>query len=243
MNQFGFDRRVEALDNGVIPTVPFATHAAANTMITKKPTVGLAGVLAPAIGVMEHSTWRLATEQRHSQRVEDELLRHSMTHRPPNHAPRSQVENDGEIEPSLLGLDVRYIADPNAIDRLGRLHAKAPLQDVAGDRVRVLGIGRHAKSTTNANDHATAFHDAGNAVAANALALAPQYCVNARTTVRFTARCVNDLDLGQQLPIALLTLGGCAVSPRVVSGLRHSEKATHHPYAELVPVAMNAVES
>jgi hypothetical protein len=39
MNQFGFDRRVEAFDNSVVPTIAFATHAAPDAVITEKPSV------------------------------------------------------------------------------------------------------------------------------------------------------------------------------------------------------------
>jgi hypothetical protein len=77
MNQFGFDRCVEAFDNSVVPTIAFATHAAPNTVITEKPSVCSSGVLAPAIGVVQHATRRLTPQERHAQCIEDEIFGHA----------------------------------------------------------------------------------------------------------------------------------------------------------------------
>ena len=107
----------------------------------------------------------------------------------------------------------------------------------------MLGIGGGAKSAANANVDAACFHHAGNAFAANTESFTSQCGVDARTPVRLTAGCVNDSYARQYLLIALLTFGRFAVSPRVVSGLRHVEKATHHRYAKFVPITMDAVKS
>jgi hypothetical protein len=82
-----------------------------------------AGVLTTAIGMMQYAATRLSSKQRHAQRIEDERLLKALAHRPTDDAPRTEVENYGEIEPSFHGIDIRDVRGPHAIlgaDLIGR---------------------------------------------------------------------------------------------------------------------------
>jgi hypothetical protein len=96
-----------------------------------------AGVLTTAIRMMQYAATRLSPNQRHAQCIKYERLLKALAHRPTDDAPRTEVEDYGEIEPSFHGVDIRDVRDPHAIlgaDIIGR---KAPPQKVWRDRMLV----------------------------------------------------------------------------------------------------------
>ena len=62
--QLGFERPEEALDDGVIPTVAPAAHAALDSMLAQHGLILLARVLRPPVGVVHEITgWRSVVER------------------------------------------------------------------------------------------------------------------------------------------------------------------------------------
>ena len=106
-------------------------------MILEQLLKRFAGVLTTAIGMMQYAAARLSPKQRHAQRIKNELFLKALAHRPTDDAPRTEVEDYGEIEPSFHGVDIRDVRGPHAIlgaDLIGR---KAPPQKVRRDRMLV----------------------------------------------------------------------------------------------------------
>jgi hypothetical protein len=66
MDPLGFERAKEALDNGVIPTIAFATHAVDNPVRLQQTMERSVGILRALVGMMQQlTTGRLPTPQRH----------------------------------------------------------------------------------------------------------------------------------------------------------------------------------
>ena len=58
---------------------------------------------------------RSASEPRHGQGINDEVSRYALAHRPPNHLSAKQVDDDGQVQPAVLGSNIRYVAGPHQI--------------------------------------------------------------------------------------------------------------------------------
>ena len=71
-----------------------------------------------------------APPDRHHQCVGDELRGHAVAHRPSDHTPGEQVDDDSDVEPSFGGPDVGEVGDPPLVRRLGR---ELAVEDVVGD--------------------------------------------------------------------------------------------------------------
>src|SRR5450755_711173 len=115
MNKFRLNCCIKTLDNCIIPAVAFAAHAARHAMIFEQLLKRFAGVLTTAIGMMQYAATRLSSKQRHAQRIENERFLKALAHRSTDYAPRTEVENYGEIEPSFHSVDIRYVRSPHAI--------------------------------------------------------------------------------------------------------------------------------
>ena len=72
ITQFEFEGGEKTLGHRVIPAISFTAHAAQQTMRRQQLLILVAGVLAPAVPVMQQALWRLAILQRHLKRVQRE---------------------------------------------------------------------------------------------------------------------------------------------------------------------------
>uniref|UniRef100_E6PDF6 Uncharacterized protein n=1 Tax=mine drainage metagenome TaxID=410659 RepID=E6PDF6_9ZZZZ len=196
------------------------------------------GVLDSAIGMPYQPFGRSAPVDRRLECVEHKARLHACTHRPPDHHSRKQVENDGEIEPALASSDVCYVACPTTIRTADLVGRELAIQDVRGDRILVVGIGRPwRKAAPTLPSDARRAHDAGNPVAP-AVRLDKRR-VDARRTVARLARGMNRNDLLSQLGIALLPRAYRAAEPRVVSTLRCLENAAHRADREFFSIRLD----
>ena len=128
MNQLGLQGRKEALDDGVVPTVPPPAHTAHDAVLPEHGPVRVAGVLAAAIRVMHQLRRRPAPPQGHLQGVEDQLRAQVVGQRSPDHPAREQIEHDRQIQPALPRPHVRNVRGPHGV-RYARL--KLSCQPVA----------------------------------------------------------------------------------------------------------------
>jgi len=101
--EFGLQGAEEALHRGVVPAVAATTHAGADASAGEQLPIAAAGVLAAAVGVMEEAPGGAASHERHVQGGADERGGRGAAHRPPNHAPRGEVKNHGQITPARAG--------------------------------------------------------------------------------------------------------------------------------------------
>ena len=63
IHEFELQGRKEALDDGVVPTIAAAAHAAGDAAHVQQILVVLAGVLAPTVRVVQQSGLRISAEQ------------------------------------------------------------------------------------------------------------------------------------------------------------------------------------
>jgi hypothetical protein len=84
-------------------------------VIRHQPLELFAAVLAAAVGVMQQRVGLPPPPDRHHQCVGDELGRHAGAHRPPDHAPREQIDHGRDVEPTFRGPDISEVRDPFAI--------------------------------------------------------------------------------------------------------------------------------
>jgi hypothetical protein len=69
----------------IVSTLPLATHATRNTMLSQKASVGMTGILRPPVTMMAQASTGLATPQRHRQRIPNQWRLNMITHGPPHH--------------------------------------------------------------------------------------------------------------------------------------------------------------
>src|SRR3981081_4301751 len=62
-----------------------------------------------------------------------------IAHRPADDPAAVQVHDGGQVEPSLTGLDVGYVGEPDPVRRSGD---EVPIEQVRGDRQVVTAVGR-----------------------------------------------------------------------------------------------------
>ena len=81
------------------------------------------------VGVHDGAVGRLATPDRHLQRVDDELRAEVVRERPADHAPGPGVEHDREIDLAGAGRVFRDVAHP---ERVWRVDAELPVDEIVG---------------------------------------------------------------------------------------------------------------
>src|SRR5437899_5481400 len=97
--------------------------------------------LTAAIGMMEQPLRRAPARQGHPERVEREVVRDALVHRPADGEARTEIEDHRQVEPTLARRNVGDVGDPRLV-RPSTL--ELPRQDVGGDgkrmpRLRVSG--------------------------------------------------------------------------------------------------------
>ena len=105
-----------------------------------------ARVLTPAIRMQQRARTRPADGERAMERRQHELLPERRAGGPADHAPRREIENDGEIQPALAGRDVGDVTHPAAIRRRPLRRRELPRQRVRRDGMRVPRLRRHAEA-------------------------------------------------------------------------------------------------
>ena len=100
VDQFELEGREEALRDCVVPAVACAAHAAADSVACQQLLIFRAGVLAPAIRVMQQSLRRLPLRQCHVQRFQRKLALQPFVQRPADYPAREQIQDHREIQPT-----------------------------------------------------------------------------------------------------------------------------------------------
>jgi hypothetical protein len=99
---------------------------------------------------------------------------------PTDDAPRKEVEQHREIEPAFARRDVRDVADPGLVGSFG---LEAALEHVRGDRMRVVRVGRAAKTTLSSALEPAFSHEPLDALLADAYATSAKLAVHAGAAV------------------------------------------------------------
>jgi hypothetical protein len=108
-------------------------------MIAQHFSIGVTAILAAPVGVMNASRRWLAQVDGHLKGADREILSHAIAHRPANHTPGIEVENNSKVEPSLAGPDVRDITGPFLV---GRTRREVLVEQVRRDVEPMIAVGR-----------------------------------------------------------------------------------------------------
>ena len=168
----------EALDRRVVVTVSLPAHAASDPVLSKDRLVIEAGILAPAIAMADEpvTSLRLSLPNGGIQRFERQSPLQIGLHRPADHAPRPQVQDHGQVEPTLARPEVGDVAGPAGVRRLD---LEILIKEVLGDRQVVLRIGRDLESLERLPADAMLSHDPLDAFAADPGSVSlvlPRFC-------------------------------------------------------------------
>jgi hypothetical protein len=99
----------------VIPTIGFATHALFAVSSLQFFAESLACILAAPVGMYDFRRMVFLSKQRHAERIQDNVCRHTLCHGPADDFSGPKIDPCGEVEPTFVGGDVRYIAYPGLI--------------------------------------------------------------------------------------------------------------------------------
>lgn len=93
----------EALGDRVVVTVSPAAHAANDAMGFEECLPVAAGELAALVRVQHQAGFRLATPNRRRQRLKNQVGLHVALRRPADDLAREQVQDDRQVDPTLVG--------------------------------------------------------------------------------------------------------------------------------------------
>ena len=132
--------------------------------------------------MMDHAD-RLALVNRHVERINYDLLSQIVHHRPTDDAATKGIENDGKIEKTRPRRNIRYIRDPQPIDRL---RVEVAIDEIRSRSAFFIALRRNDKPTsTMRSDKPVFVHQPPYATARNEKAEFPNFRMKTWTPVRF----------------------------------------------------------
>ena len=116
MNPFGFQSGEERFGQSIVVTVALAAHAGEKTVLGKFAAEVPAGVLDTTIGMQNDPFGQAAApDKRHGQGGHDQLGLQALREGPTDDPPAEGIDDDGQIQPPLLGRHIGDVAVPNLI--------------------------------------------------------------------------------------------------------------------------------
>jgi hypothetical protein len=139
--------------------------------------------LAAAIGVEDQPRGRLTLSKCHLKRLAGQRAVQVVGQRQADDAAGREIDDAGQVGPALPGAHVADIATPDGVDGVRR-RGEVALQEIGGLAAgRRVGDGGALGAPPGAPDQAAVRHQAGNPLAAHALARAAQRLGDARRSV------------------------------------------------------------
>jgi len=138
VNQLGLQGVEPAFHRGVVPAIALSAQGRHEAIRFQQRAVITGGVLAAAIGVVnEPGSWALPLD-RHGQCGDRQLLAHVMAHRPSHHLTAEEIQDDGELQPPLVGRDVTDVGEPDLVRPRGE---KGLPEKIVSNRQGMIAIG------------------------------------------------------------------------------------------------------
>ena len=153
-------------------------------MLSQELPIAVGSLLAATIGMHDQPRSGLPLTERHRQRLVHQLGTPMVSHRPPHHGPRAQIQHHGQREPSLARRQIGHISDVHGI---WYVHCQRAVQLVWGDG---LGLARRRRRLAFAPcfaAEARLSQDAPDAAAAALPACLRQEMLDAARTIRTPA--------------------------------------------------------
>ena len=187
VDEFGFQRRPEALHPGVVVAVARPAHARDRTVGAQQFPVGVAGVLAAAIRVVEQPGRGPMRLDRPLEGTGDQRGGHRVVRCPAHDLAAARVEHTRDVEPTLLGGNVSDVRLPHLAGPGGWLHSLG--QVVRGDGAEMAAVGRAwPEAPLLPGTQPSAAHEPRHPVTATHFARAPQRDRQSGTAVGAPAR-------------------------------------------------------
>src|SRR4249919_1736985 len=120
-------------------------------------------------------------------------------HRPADDLAAVEVHDCGQIEPSLIGLDVGDVGEPDPVRRGGD---EVPIEQVRGDREVVTAVGRSCPAWPRHDGaNAVTAHQSLDATAAHPAALSLQFDMDTRAAIAAVGVAMDPLDVINEVTI------------------------------------------
>ncbi len=134
------------------------------------------------VGVMKQSvTWASST-QSHFDRSSDQALVVDGAKRPSDNEAGIQVEKDGEVQPTIVGAEIRRVSRPRLI---WSVRLEVSVENVGCDRLIVLGHRRVPVPASSTSPQPLALHEANHAFATHSITLGAKIAEHARVPYLF----------------------------------------------------------
>ncbi len=166
-----------------------------------------------------------AVAQGHLQGVDDELGAHVLGHRPADDAAGPQVEDDGQVQPTLPRPDVRDVRHPEQV-RSGR--REVARHQVLGHREAVRRVGRRLVAPRTTALQALRPHQSGDELSAHNLTAFAQFVSNSRAPVDAPTLRVGLGHLHGERRIPQASGALLALRPLIEAAARHLQHAAQH---------------
>ena len=170
---------------------------------------------------------RSAPKAGYQQRILDQRSLHVRLQAPAHRLPAVQVQHGSQVQPALVGGDVRGVA---ALHHVGRCRREAVLHQVRGHWQAVCAVGGYHELSPALAPDTVALHQSAHPLLAHAQAAGQQFAVHARPAVLSAQLLVDGSDVDQQGVVACRPRGPCSVR-RV--------QASHRKY----PLALTCITS
>ena len=109
---------VAGADQLELPAVPTAAHAGDQIVLLEKLLPLIASELGALVGMhMDLGLW-FAVPDGHEQGLQRQVRIGPALHRPTDHPPGKQIDDDGQIQKPFVGADVGDIGDPKLVGGL-----------------------------------------------------------------------------------------------------------------------------
>jgi hypothetical protein len=208
-----------------VPAVALATHARDEAVTRESRPVGSAGVRAAAIGVVHETDCGTARSEAQLQRAKGQGSAVRLAYGPSHHLARVEVQEDRQVQPSFGGPDGRHLGDPSPVDfrcfDFARHH-------ILSNWVRVLGVGRSAKSSLSTRLEPIFSHEPLYSLLTYSDALGSQLGMDTGAAVGAAAALVDVGNLGGQQRIGSNTRRLRPVVPCMKTTARDTQHATQH---------------
>ena len=131
MDEFCFQRVKEALHRGIVIAVGLAAHRGSEAGGLHHFAIVCRGILNAAIGMVDQAGARPLRRDRHPQGCQRQVGAQMIAHRPADDLATVEIQDRGQIEPALIGLDIGDVGKPDPVRRSG---GEVAIEQVRGDR-------------------------------------------------------------------------------------------------------------
>src|SRR6266536_3090562 len=222
--QLLLERGVEALADGVVVAVTLRAHRLRDPGLAQLLPEDQRDILRPLIRVMDQLVGRLASADRHLERVDDELGLHVGAHRPADDLAAEAVDHRGEVERALPGRDVLDVGGPQPV-RPRRV--EVALDEIVGDPYAGDAEGGAELAPLHVSRHPGGSHQSLDPLAAQPDPLIAEVEVDPPSAVAVTAARVHPADPLGQRRVGERPRRRWPLLPGVEARARDTEHAAH----------------